>query len=207
MKCLSFNCKGLASASKKLAMRKLFETVSVDIILLQETLSLADPVSIVLSSILSGWKFLAMYYTGISGGLAIGYNPSTIKAQATWGGQGFMGIDLFSANLGYSLRIVNIYDPCHQRENFWNHLLGLSIFSADNIIIGGDLNFSLGYGESWGSTAQVDSIIGYMSDLLKRHNLIDVPMHKPLITWRNRRIREVALARRLDKYIMKGALF
>jgi len=54
MKCLSFNCRGLASASKKLAMRRLFETVPVDIILLQETLGLVDPVSAALSSIITG---------------------------------------------------------------------------------------------------------------------------------------------------------
>lgn len=60
--------------------------------------------------------------------------------------------------------------------------MSLSIFTADNIIIGGDLNFSLGYSESWGSIAQVDSIIGYMIDLLERHNLIDFPMQKPLPT-------------------------
>eukprot|EP00253_Pinus_taeda_P003595 PITA_03595 len=54
--------------------------------------------------------------------------------------------------------------------------------------------------------AQVDSITGYMTDLLERHNLIDVPMHKPLPTWRNRRIGVAALARRLDRFIMKGPL-
>eukprot|EP00253_Pinus_taeda_P031123 PITA_31123 len=137
--------------------------------------------------------------TGRSRGLAIGFNPASILAQASWGGQGFMGLDLFSADLGTSLRVINIYGPCQQRENFWNHLLSLSIFTADNIIIGGDLNFSLGYSESWGSMAQVDTINRYMTDLLERHNLIEVPMHKPLPTWRNRRIGEAALARRLDR--------
>jgi len=54
--------------------------------------------------------------------------------------------------------------------------------------------------------AQVDSITGYMTDLLERHNLIDVPMHKPLPTWRNRRIGEATLARRLDRFLMEGTL-
>eukprot|EP00253_Pinus_taeda_P025238 PITA_25238 len=117
-----------------------------------------------------------------------------------------MGIDLFSADLGYNLRVINVYGPCHQREHFWQYLLGLSIFSTEHIIIGGDFTFSLGYGESWGSMAQVDSITGYMTDLLDRHNLIDVPMNKPLLTWRNRRVGEAALARRLDRFIMKESL-
>ena len=116
-----------------------------------------------------------------------------------------MGIDLYSVELGTSLRVINIYGPCQQREQFWQQLLGLSILSQENIIIGGDLNFSLGFGESWGSMAQVDAITGYMTDLLERHNLIDVPMNKPLPTWRNRRVGEAALARRLDRFIMKGS--
>lgn len=123
------------------------------------------------------------------------------------GGPGFLGLDLFSADLGTNLRVINIYGPCHQRESFWNRLLSLHILSAENTIIGGDLNFSLGYSESWGSSTQIDPITGYMTDLLERHDLIDVPMIKILPTWRNRRIGEAALARRLDRFIMKGSMF
>jgi len=148
MKCLSFNCRGLDSASKKLPLHRLSESVSVDIILLQEIFGPTDTITDSLSSIVPGWQFLAMDSTGRSGGLAIGINPSSIKAQASCGGQGFMGIDLFSKDLGTCLRVINIYGPCQHRENFWNHLLNLSILTADNIIIGGDLNFSLGYSES-----------------------------------------------------------
>eukprot|EP00253_Pinus_taeda_P016805 PITA_16805 len=143
---------------------------------------------------------------GRSGGLSIGYNPNTIKVNASWGGHGFLGLDLFLVELDTNLWIVNIYGPCQQREHFWKHLLGLSIFSSDHIIIGGDLNFSLGYGESWGSMAQVDSISRFMTDLLEWSNLMDVPMNKPLPTWRNRRVGEATLARRLDRFIMKGPL-
>eukprot|EP00253_Pinus_taeda_P020282 PITA_20282 len=54
--------------------------------------------------------------------------------------------------------------------------------------------------------AQMDSIMGYMTNLLERYNLIDVPMNNPLPTWRNRRVGEGALVRRLDRFIMKRAL-
>lgn len=54
--------------------------------------------------------------------------------------------------------------------------------------------------------AQVDSILWFMTDFLARFNLMDVPINKPLPTWRNRRVGEVSLARRLDKFIMKGPL-
>eukprot|EP00253_Pinus_taeda_P028072 PITA_28072 len=65
MKCLSFDCRGLASTSKKLALRRLFETITVDLILLQETLGLVDSISVSLTSILPGWHFLAMDSTRV----------------------------------------------------------------------------------------------------------------------------------------------
>ncbi len=82
---------------------------------------------------------------GRSGGLALGINPRTIHLKASWGGAGFVGMDIFSSELGMDLKIVNIYGPCHNREAFWNHLLHLSIIKSEQTILGGDLNFSIGY--------------------------------------------------------------
>jgi len=117
-----------------------------------------------------------------------------------------VGLDIFSADLGKALRVINIYGPCQQRESFWNHLLGLSLLADDHLIIGGDLNFSLGFGESWGASTQIDALTRHMTDLLERHDLSDVPMVKPLPTWQNRRIGDAALARRLDRFLMRGTL-
>lgn len=129
MKCLSFNCRGLASAPKKLSLQGLFEVEQPDIILLQETLGPAENVTLSLQVLAPRWKSMAIDAIGRSGGLAIGYNPRTIRIDASWGGFGFMGIDSFSSELGKSLRILNIYGPCHQRETFWRHLLNLSLLA------------------------------------------------------------------------------
>ena len=182
MKCLSFNCRGMASASKKLALQRLFEVEPTDIILLQETLGLAEYITCSLQSLVPRWNFVALDALGRSRGLAIGYNPKSIRVDASWGGSGFMGIDFFSAELSKTLRIVNVYGPCQQREHFWHHLLNLSLLAPNHIIIGGDLNFSLGFSESWGSSAPVDAIRGHMKNLLDHTNFIDIPMHKPLPT-------------------------
>eukprot|EP00253_Pinus_taeda_P030670 PITA_30670 len=102
------------------------------------------------------------------------------------------------------LRIINVHAPCAQREVFWQHILHLSLLNEDNVIIGGDLNFSLGFRESWGSDAQIDPITDFMSNLLEQSNFIDIPMQRLLPTWRNRRVGEAALARRLDRFLLKG---
>jgi len=119
MKCLSFNYRGLASNPKKLALKRLIETKPPDIILLQETLGMADQISHTLQNIIPNWSFVALDVVGRFGGLAIGYNPRSIRVDASWGGSGYLGLDIFSADLGMILRIVNVYGPCHHREHFW----------------------------------------------------------------------------------------
>lgn len=117
MRC--FNCRGLASSFKKLAMRRLFENEPTDIIMLQETLGNDESIEQTLSTVKPGWQFHALDAIGRSGGLAIGYNPRSINASATWGGVGFIGLDLFSAELGLSIGFINVYGPCQRREDFW----------------------------------------------------------------------------------------
>lgn len=96
------------------------------------------------------------------------------------------------------IHLINVYGPCQNKEAFWNYLLNLSLTIPDNLIIGSDLNFSLRFGESWGTNAQVDLLSETMEMLLEQHHLADISMVKPLPTWRNQRVGEAALARSLD---------
>lgn len=156
----------MASSPKKLALRSLFSMEPIDIILLQETLGEALLVSNSLHSICPRWIFTALDASGRSGGMAIEYNPHSIKSLATWGGKGFLGMDLYFAESGKELRILNVYAPCQGREALWYHLSKLFLTSVDNLILGGDLNFSIGYSESWGSAAQIDPLLEVMETLL-----------------------------------------
>lgn len=166
----------------------------------------ADLTSRTLGSLKPGWIFQSLDVIGQSIGLALGYNPPTINLRASWGGVGFIGMDIFSSELGMDLRIINVYGPCHSKEAFWNRFLNLSITSLENLIIEGDLNFSIGYGESWGTNAQVDMLTKTMEMLLDQHHLTDIPMIKPLPTWRNQRVGVAALARGLDRFLIKDSL-
>lgn len=206
MKCLSYNCRGLASAPKKLAMKHLIETESIDIIMLQETLCSVEQISKTFQALTPGWSFISLDAASRFGGLAIRINSRSIRVDATWGGTGYLGLEFFSTDLGMNLRIVNIYAPCNHREQFWQRLLHLSLMEGEKTIIGGDFNFSLWFRESWGSTAQIDSIIDYMTNLLEQTKFVDIPMHKLLPTWRNRRVGDATLARRLNRFIMKDSL-
>lgn len=100
-------------------MWRLIDIKPIDIIMLQETLGNAASIKQTLSTIKPGWHFHALDAIGRSGGFTIGYNPRSINVSATWGGVGFIGLDLFSAKLGLTIRIINVYGPCQQREYFW----------------------------------------------------------------------------------------
>jgi len=55
---------------------------------------------------------------------------------------------IFSEELGMELSFMNIYVPCHKCEKLWENLMRSSFMLANNIIIRGDLNFSIGHAES-----------------------------------------------------------
>lgn len=115
-------------------------------------------------------------------------------------------MDFFSTDLGETLRIINVYGPCQRREDLWQHFLGTNLTFVDQLIIEGDLNFSIGYGESWGSLAQIDPSSNFFRDILELHHLADIPMNKSLPTWRNQSMGEATLARRLNRFLIKISL-
>lgn len=167
MKILSFNCRGLASPEKKLALKHLLLSDLVDVILLQETLCKAEAVIPILSSWLPGWTFHTLDISGRSGGITVGFKHSTFNLK-NWGGGEFMGADIYSKDLEEELRIINVYGPCHNRELFWRRLLSSPLLLEDNMILGGDLNFSLGFLESWGHMAQIDPLFDFFEHLLEK---------------------------------------
>lgn len=87
-------------------------------VLLQETLGATDTISPLLESMLPGWHFQAIDVNNRSRGIALGYNPRLIKLNGTWGGIGFIGVDIYSTDLGSEIRLLNVYGLCHYQENF-----------------------------------------------------------------------------------------
>eukprot|EP00253_Pinus_taeda_P034846 PITA_34846 len=137
-----------------------------------------------------GWHFQAIDVNGRLGGIALGYNPRSINIMCTWGGIGFIVVDIYSTELRTEIRTINIYGPCYHRENFWERILATNIFQSDNIILGGDLNCSLGYSKSWGHHAQANPLVVFFEQLVDLHNLIDIPSANLAPTWRNKIIGE-----------------
>ena len=115
-------------------------------------------------------------------------------------------IDVLFGNSEIVFTLVNVYGPCSDREQFWNSLLTCSLISVPNLILGGDLNFSLGIAESWGPLASPDPLAKFFNSALSASNLVDIQTTKLQPTWRNRRTGSAALARRLDRFLIKQDL-
>lgn len=153
MNILSYNCRGPARPKKKLALRWIVQSNHLDIIFLQETLCPIADISRLLEYMLPGWKFTGLAAQCRFGGISFGYNAHSIKLINCWGGAGHIGANIFSVELGMNFRIFNIYRPCQNRSEFRDNLLGSDTFFTDHLILGGDLNFSIGHSESWGHCA------------------------------------------------------
>lgn len=136
MKLFSYNCRGLASPDKKLAFCRLLSIEQVDVIFLQETLGLTEPITHLLESILPIWNFNSLDVNGRSEGIVMGYNTRTIKMNNIWGGSGFIGVDLYTSDLGNELPIINVYVSCQNQAFFSEHLLRSNLLQADNLILG-----------------------------------------------------------------------
>lgn len=203
MKILSFNCRGLARPDKKLAFQRMIMAEPVNIVFLQETLGNTEAISRFLASMLPGWTFQALDASRRSRGLALGLNSRTIKIINSWGGPGHLGVDLLSAKLNTKIMLINVYAPCHQRAKLWAKLLSSELLREEPLILGGDLNFSIGHAESWGHHAQADHLSEFFEHILEVHNMVDHSLAKMNPTWRNNRVGEVSLSKRLDCFLIK----
>jgi hypothetical protein len=81
---------------------------------------------------------------GHSGALALGWLPSKIIIINSWALDSTIGADIQIEGMGFDFRIVNIYGPYDTRNDFWESIFKNPLLQANNTILGGDINFSLG---------------------------------------------------------------
>jgi len=202
MKVMSFNCRGLAGPKKKSALMRVLTLEHPDVILLQETLGVGEIVKDRLESWLAGWSFVTLDVRGRSGGMAVGWKTSVMKVQTAWGMESILGVELRSADLGICLKVINVYGPYLNRITFWDTFFQNPFLDEDMVVIGGDLNFSLGLSEVWGPHAHSDVLASYFNRKLMERNLIDVEPIKLKPSWRNNRGGEARVAKRIDRFLV-----
>jgi hypothetical protein len=132
---------------------------------------------------------------GRSGGLATGWCLKSCKCDRIWGFDSGIGLNMYSTELGHSLLLINIYGPYVDRKRYWDTLEKCSWFSEQEVVVGGDLNFSLGASEVWGPRSSLDPLVDYFTHFLESFGLLDVESVKLQPTWRNMRVGEARVAK------------
>ena len=67
-----------------------------------------------------------------------------MKVLNVWGMESVLGISIKALDLLDTFDVVNIYGPYLNRILFWDSIINHSMLRGGNLIISGDLNFSLG---------------------------------------------------------------
>lgn len=102
--------------------------------------------------------------------------------------------------LEYTLR--DWHGLAWDRKRFWNNLLSKSFMNHDALIIGRDLNLSIGDVESWGPLATPDPLSDFFLNLLDSKGLLNIDLLKIRPTWSNRRIGQQRISKRLDRFLI-----
>jgi len=80
----------------------------------------------------------------------MGWKHSFVKYTNSWSLAGSLDVELFSEELVRNLMLLNLYGPYSNRHTYWTSLTNKSFIDRTDLIIGGDLNLSLGGDEIWG---------------------------------------------------------
>jgi hypothetical protein len=166
----------------------------------------ANQVVPLLEKLFKGWNFMGLDSRGHLGGLAIGWHSKSIQVINSWGFESGLGIKVFVEDLGRYFLVLNVYGPSQDRVPFWDSLLNKSFLKVEDLIMGGDLNFSLGSAESWGQRAHPDALTEYFRHKLGEVRLLDIT---PIIlrpTWRNKCVGEDFIAKRIDRFLLSEPL-
>ena len=144
---MTLNCRGLASKPKKLAVCRLVEDQHVDVLFIQESMGNGHILVVELENLLKGWTFISLDARGKSGGLLLGWKSRFFHLLNAWGVGSGLCASIFSIELNMEVCLANIYGPYIDREGFWNFLTNLDCLKCEKLILGGDLNFSMGLSE------------------------------------------------------------
>jgi exonuclease III len=111
-------------------------------------------------------------------------------------------MDVEDFSLDSSFRIINIYGPYTDKRPFLEGLSNYGILQAPNVVIGGDLNFTLSLKEVWGKHPKRDLLEGFFSHWISAHNLVDLESPKISQTWTNGRKGGDLVAKRMDSFLV-----
>ena len=105
-------------------------------------MSSSHPALLAFSKLHPGWELCATDSLGLSGGLLTAWDPSVARHKAFVSCSSILVKDVLR-NQSFKLTYLNCYGPYNNRVPFWEAAVNEGIFKHPNLIIVGDLNFTL----------------------------------------------------------------
>ena len=142
MKILSMNIRGFGGLAKQKSLGVLLSDLRPDMILLQETMCCHAHALYLFSKLKPSWEFCASDASGLSGGLLVGWDPHLVHCKAFTSLAGIALKAIFKG-LAKTFTVINCYGPYVQRTTYWNNLVSGGLLGMPNLLLAGDLNFTL----------------------------------------------------------------
>jgi endonuclease/exonuclease/phosphatase family metal-dependent hydrolase len=202
---VTLNVRGVGGSSKYLALKRLLDLVKPDVLLIQETMVGVAKARDLFVKLLTTLVFLWSGLHRSLCGMLSAWNPRKADFSAYLIPAGIL-LEGRVKDLDRNLKVINCYGPYSDREVFWEAIKNEGIFKDQNLILGGDLNFTTSFREVWGEHARVDPLQPYFSKLLQEEGMVDVEPLKLQPTWRNGRRGQEFIAKRLDRFLISEDL-
>jgi len=151
----------------------------------------------VFAKLLSNWNLCGVDSIGLSGGLLSAWNPRKDYFVVFLTSAGIL-LEGVIKDTSLKVKMINCYGLYADIVVFWEDIKRLGIFYEENLIMGGDLNFTISSREVWGVSMRVDPLQHFFSHLVQIGGLVDVKPVKILPMWRNGRKGQDYIAKRMD---------
>jgi hypothetical protein len=181
---LSLNIMGMGGILKLAFVRGLLDKVQPNIVFLQETLVHAEKEHAFFNLLRPPWHYCAVNSVGKSGGIFISWDSNSFELMPylTCGRLLVTGLDLQSNR---QLSLLNIYGSCSDRKLFLERLEKSGLLAQKNLVLDGDLNFTLSSEEIWGGIHTLGTLASYFINYFHMNKLIDIIPGTLMPTWGN----------------------
>jgi hypothetical protein len=144
MKILTFNCRGVVSLGKKLTLHRLVESTQPDILCFRKPWGILSRWSPFWKKSAKVGTLLVWILEDARGGLAIGWHSRSIKLINDWGFDSGLRNKSICGRIGFLSHNSKCLRAFPRPYSFWDNLFNKSFLKTEDLILGGDLNFSLG---------------------------------------------------------------